>query len=342
MIWWEAEDGRSTVPSFDYKTNTTDACRNQQVFNPAQRLAAISAQSEKRALLSTGKGNEEGVQFLDAIRRKAPPRLIVKPVEDHRVELKALALMDRHKRNLPQSLELVQSIGPCVYMLKALLEKQHESIPDTVEIGLALIGGKGLPQCLVPDKVEGGACGLCRRIRYGIKTPQHPADLSYKDLKALLEALLSRSISRVDRFKMLQVPGGSVPVVGASCGRAKAQQPEQDLGQILTEQVLDRDVADVASDVSEPDTTRFKGRRKLGLYSVSSHTHKDSHIMRLDIAQLDFTLNPLRESVALLVAIRIFPDSCNVTINEPLGAGLSFLDSGIDPSCDDMLNPDKI
>ncbi len=56
------------------------------IFDPHQRLAAISAYREEGPLLRTGKGHEEGVQLLHAVGCEAPPCLIVESAENHGVE----------------------------------------------------------------------------------------------------------------------------------------------------------------------------------------------------------------------------------------------------------------
>ena len=80
--------------------DVSNSSRSKKVFKPNHRLTAINAQREEGPLTRTGKGYEEGVQFLHAIRPEAPPGLIVEPTKDHRVEFEALALVDRHERDL--------------------------------------------------------------------------------------------------------------------------------------------------------------------------------------------------------------------------------------------------
>jgi hypothetical protein len=150
-------------------TDATDTRRSKKVFNPDHGLAATNAQGEEGPLLSASESHEERIQLLHAIGCETPPRLVVEPIEDHGVELEALALMNRHERNLTKTLELVQGIRPSGCMLETFPEKQHKPIPDAIEVRLALIRRKCAAQDLYPNEVEGRLCGLGCRIRYGLK-----------------------------------------------------------------------------------------------------------------------------------------------------------------------------
>ena len=117
QVRWMGWLGGSIGPSFAKKTDATDSRRSKKVFNPDQWLAAINAQRKEGPLLSAGEGHEEGVQLLHAIGRETPPRLIVEPIKNHGVELKALAFMDRHEGDLTKALELIQGIRPSAWVV---------------------------------------------------------------------------------------------------------------------------------------------------------------------------------------------------------------------------------
>src|SRR5208282_128069 len=130
-------------------------------------LASCAAKREDCTLFRSRQCDEKRCKPLGISRAMTPPHLIIQTDEDHRVILKALALVDSHQWNLVHSLETIQTVDPIRRFHGASRKMQLERFDGNGESVSGGIFDIRSDQCILIEKSHYARCQFFDDVRGG-------------------------------------------------------------------------------------------------------------------------------------------------------------------------------